>query len=304
MSDFGKRLKIIRKKQNITQKGLADALNLAQSTIANYENNIRFPGELQLRQLSDTLNVSIDYLLDIQSSLNPNETLAQIDAHILSDAQLEALHLQLLDLLLAGDETMASDLVMTAYHQGNQTLKLIECVYIPILKTTGKLWQKEAISIADEHFISNIIDRWLTMTGTANLLPKKPYSAVFIVPSGEEHVLILKMVKEYFRLNHWKTYFLGKSMPFSSLDSFIERNKIDLVVMSVLMPSHLNSTIDLIQSLKKQNDRYSPKILIGGSGIDDASQAMDQLKADYYVADIKELSVQIENIEAEIEAKI
>lgn len=301
MSDFGQRLKLIRRKQKITQKELATALNLAQSTIANYENNIRFPGELQLRQLSDTLNVSIDYLLDIQSSINPDETSAVTDENILSDAQLEALHLQLIDLLLAGDETTSTDMVMAAYQQGNKTLKLIECVYLPILKTTGLMWQKGEISIANEHFISNLIDRWLAMTSTATQSPKKPYSAVFIVPSGEEHVLILKMIKEYFRQNNWKTYYLGNSIPFSSLNSFIELNKIDLVAMSVSIQSHLNSAEDLIQALKSLNVRHGPKILIGGSAIDDASHAIKGLKADYYAAKIMALQTLIEEIETEIE---
>ncbi|HSN66556.1 MAG TPA: helix-turn-helix domain-containing protein [Fusibacter sp.] len=300
MSDFGHRLKLIRRQQNITQKELATALNLAQSTIANYENNIRFPGELHLRQLSDTLNVSIDYLLDIQSSLNPDETSAITDENILSDTQLEALHLKLIDLLLSGDETASTDMVMAAFQQGNKTLKLIECVYVPILKTTGLMWQKGEISIANEHFISNLIDRWLAMTSTATQSPKKPYSAVFIVPSGEEHVLILKMIKEYFRQCNWKTYYLGNSIPFSSLNPFIELNQIDLVVMSVLIQSHLNSTEDLIQALKSQNVRHSPKILIGGSAIDDAAHAIKGLKADYYAENITELSELIDVIEKEI----
>lgn len=302
MSDFGKRLKLIRRKQKITQKELATALNLAQSTIANYENNIRFPGELHLRQLSDTLNVSVDYLLDIQSATNLDESSAFTDENILSDAQLEALHLQLIDLLLSGDETTSTDMIMTAFKQGNKTLKLIECVYVPMLKTTGLMWQKGEISIADEHFISNLIDRWLAMTGTATQSPKKSYSAVFIVPSGEEHVLILKMIKEYFRLSNWKTYYLGNSIPFSSLSPFIELNKIDLVVMSVLMQSHVNSTEDLIQSLKAQNVRHSPKILIGGSAIDDAPHAIKGLKADYYAANIEDLNELIVKIEAEIKS--
>jgi methanogenic corrinoid protein MtbC1/DNA-binding XRE family transcriptional regulator len=299
LSDFGQRLKQIRRKQKITQKELATALNLAQSTIANYENNIRFPGELHLRQLSDTLNVSVDYLLDIQSSPMLDERSAVIDENILSDAQLEALHLQLIDLLLAGDETTSTELIITAYHQGNTSLKLIECVYVPILKTTGLMWQKGEISIANEHFISNLIDRWLAMTSTATQSPKKTYSAVFIVPSGEEHVLILKMIKEYFRQCNWKTYYLGNSIPFSSLSPFIELNKIDLVVMSVLIQSHLNSAEDLIQALQSQNARHCPKILIGGSAIDDAAHAIKGLKADYYATSIEDLNELIEQIEAQ-----
>ncbi len=299
MSNFGLSLKRIRRKQNITQKQLAAALSLSQSAIANYENNIRFPGELQLRQLSETLNVSVDYLLDIQSTIEPNDGQEQNDVAVLNDAQLEALHLQLIDLLLAGDETTSTDLVMTAYHQGNVTLRLIERVYIPILKTTGLLWQKGEISIASEHFISNLIDRWLAMTSPETQSAKKSFSAVFIVPNGEEHVLILKMIKEYFRLNNWKTYFLGNSIPFSSLNAFIALNKINLVVMSVSITSHLNSSEDLIQSLKMQNMRHNPKLLIGGRAIEDAEHAINRLKADYYGSNISELNALIGLIEAQ-----
>jgi len=300
LSDFGQRLKTIRIKQKMTQKELATALNLAQSTIANYENNIRFPGELQLRQLSDILNVSVDYLLDIQATPTHEEASVPDGANLLSEAQLKDLQLQLIDLLLTGDETTSTDKVMTAYHQGNEAIKLIEYVYIPILKTTGEMWQNGEISIADEHFISNLIDRWLAMTSTAKKSPKKSYSAVFIVPSGEEHVLILKMIKEYFSLCNWKTYYLGNSIPYSSLSAFIELNEVNLIVMSVSIQSHLNSTEDLIHALKNNNMKHGPKILLGGRAIDDATHAIHQLKADYYASDIKELTAQIVQIEAEI----
>lgn len=305
MSDFGKRLKVIRKKQKITQKQLATALNLTQSTIANYENDIRFPGEHLLRQLSDFLNVSADYLLGIQPSLDLAENSNDHALHILSDTELVDLHLKLLELLIMGDETTATDMLMDAFKQGKQTLEFIECVFIPILTATGLLWQKGEISIATEHFISNLIDRWLTMISPSTLtetpFAQKPYSAVFIVPSGEEHVLILKMIKTYFRLHHWKTYYLGNSIPLSSLKHFIESYEINLVVLSISIKSHLNSAEDLIQSLKSQNTKNSLKILIGGSAIDDAAHAKKRLKADYYGSNISALDALIKQIEEHLE---
>jgi len=69
MSNFGTRLKESRKKMGITQKDLSSRLGIAQSTVANYENNTRFPGEIILREISEYLNTSIDYLMGIEETL-------------------------------------------------------------------------------------------------------------------------------------------------------------------------------------------------------------------------------------------
>lgn len=58
-----KNLKKIRKLKNITIKELANALNLAESTISLYENGKREPDFNTLSKISDYFNVSIDYLL-------------------------------------------------------------------------------------------------------------------------------------------------------------------------------------------------------------------------------------------------
>ncbi len=70
MSDFGTKLKNIRKTRGITQSDLANNIKVGQSTIANYENNTRFPGSVILKQISDYLEVSVDYLLGL-SELSP-----------------------------------------------------------------------------------------------------------------------------------------------------------------------------------------------------------------------------------------
>ena len=63
MSDFATRLRELRVDADLRQKDLADALGVAQTTIANYEQGARFPDEMNLRRIADHLNVSLDYLL-------------------------------------------------------------------------------------------------------------------------------------------------------------------------------------------------------------------------------------------------
>lgn len=64
---FGERLIEIRKKSGLTRKDLAERLNVPYTTLRNYETDTREPGHFFLIELSKLLNVSIDYLLGIES---------------------------------------------------------------------------------------------------------------------------------------------------------------------------------------------------------------------------------------------
>ena len=57
------RLAELRKAKNLTQKQLAQALNLSETGIQNYENSRRKPAYDVLIALADFFDVSIDYLV-------------------------------------------------------------------------------------------------------------------------------------------------------------------------------------------------------------------------------------------------
>ncbi|HCQ5581869.1 MULTISPECIES: helix-turn-helix domain-containing protein [unclassified Clostridioides] len=60
---FGKRLKLLRKELNFTQKELGEKLNISGRIIGYYESEERFPDKEILSKLADVFNVSVDYLL-------------------------------------------------------------------------------------------------------------------------------------------------------------------------------------------------------------------------------------------------
>ncbi|MBB6283781.1 helix-turn-helix domain-containing protein [Geobacillus subterraneus] len=70
---FGKRLRFLRKKMNMTQKDLADKFSLGESTIGMYERDEREPSFEFVRQLADFFNVTTDYLLGRTDHPNPSE---------------------------------------------------------------------------------------------------------------------------------------------------------------------------------------------------------------------------------------
>jgi len=63
MSALPERLKLVRSHKGLTQRQLAERLNLSPSTIALYETGNRNPDPDMLKKLADFLDCSIDWLL-------------------------------------------------------------------------------------------------------------------------------------------------------------------------------------------------------------------------------------------------
>ena len=64
------RLKELRVDRDITQKELADILNITQNTYSNYENGKTEPTHETLKKLCLFYNVSADYILELPKGLN------------------------------------------------------------------------------------------------------------------------------------------------------------------------------------------------------------------------------------------
>lgn len=60
---FGKVLKELRIKNKLTQKELAKALYLSNSSISHYENNRCMPSRETIESFAQYFNVSMDYLI-------------------------------------------------------------------------------------------------------------------------------------------------------------------------------------------------------------------------------------------------
>lgn len=63
MTKFPERLKEERIKKDLTQKQIADIVNLQDSSISLYESGARQPSFATLIALADYFNLSVDYLL-------------------------------------------------------------------------------------------------------------------------------------------------------------------------------------------------------------------------------------------------
>ena len=74
MSEFGNRLRKLRRDANITQKEIAQFLNVTQTAVGKYEKHHNaYPSIPLLIKIADYFHVSIDYLLRGSTPAPPTE---------------------------------------------------------------------------------------------------------------------------------------------------------------------------------------------------------------------------------------
>jgi len=86
---LGQRIRNLRKEKKMTQQELANKLNLAKSTISQYENNVNEPDNDTIRKIADVFDVSVDYLLgrsDYPRKLNGNTGSSDTSSHVIQVA--------------------------------------------------------------------------------------------------------------------------------------------------------------------------------------------------------------------------
>lgn len=275
MADFAERLKTLRKQRGLRQKDLAHLLGLAQTTIANYEQNTRFPDERTLHKIADYFNITLDYLLGrIDTNIDPQ---IYRSSHTRDKAESESLEpmtplaKRYMDLLLRGSREEASKLVRDAVHSLESIKKIYRDIFERTLKEIGKLWSEKRIDIAQEHYFSHstqLIMSQLYPDITSLSKEKNGSSCLAFAICGEAHQIGVRMVADFLEMEGWSTYFLGSNVCYQDILNAIDDYRADLLAVSVTMKFGVESAARLVQVLQSHDRGSRVKIMIGGQAFD------------------------------------
>ena len=61
---FGKLIKDLRKKHNLTQKDLADKLGVTYQAVSKWENGLNMPDTALIKKISDDFGISLNEMLE------------------------------------------------------------------------------------------------------------------------------------------------------------------------------------------------------------------------------------------------
>jgi len=266
MEGFSARLRSLRKARNLRQKDLAAELGLAQTTIANYEQNTRFPDEETLRKIVDYFNTSLDFLLGrSEKPLGPSIGPTTPPLEVGTDMKLTPVGRGYLELILGGEKERAVQLVIDECARGRPIQEIYMKILQPVLQEIGHRWEVAAADVYEEHLVSAVTVRVMARI-MAYATPAPPLGATFVsvVAGGEQHAIGLRMVSDMLRIAGWHTLYLGVDIPFRSILKAVENEKADLLGISLTMQHNLNNATELIASIRAHPTCRDLKILVGG----------------------------------------
>jgi DNA-binding transcriptional MerR regulator len=112
-------------------------------------------------------------------------------------------------------------------------------VLLPYLRQLGERWASGAISVAHEHFASNLLRGRLTNLARGWGNGNGP-TAVLACAPGEQHDLPLLMLGITLSRLGWRIVYLGVDTPLEDLSQVAVRSRPDLVVVALTDPQRLS----------------------------------------------------------------
>ncbi len=280
--DYAAWLKIRLASAGTPEKDVADGLDALRDSLI--ENVGGGPGGA----IKDTLAAGLRRLAEPDAEPAMDRT----DREPLSD-----LAAGYLGALLGGDRRAAARLVLEAADGGMDLRDIYLGVFQPVQYETGRLWQTNAISVAQEHYFTAA-----TQLVMSQLYPrlfageKKGRTLVAASVSGELHEIGVRMVADFLEWEGWDAYYLGANMPAEDIVRTAAERRADLVGVSATMTFHLRAVEDLIRRLRAADGGRGVKILVGGYPFRVSPDLWRDVGADGSAADARGAALEAERL--------
>jgi methanogenic corrinoid protein MtbC1 len=186
-----------------------------------------------------------------------------------------------------GDRRNAFRVVDEARAAGLDLAAIYMEVFQPALREIGRLWQENAITVADEHLATAITQvamaRLYEQAATWDTPTRRTLVAACV--DTERHEVGLRMLCDLLECEGWDTTYLGATVPVDSLVMMLRRRRPDVLALSAALPPHLPRLRDTIRAVRLAMHDAPPLVLVGGRPfVDDPSLAI-RLGADLTASD-------------------
>jgi methanogenic corrinoid protein MtbC1 len=193
-----------------------------------------------------------------------------------------------LQAILHGQRNAATGIVLEAHRAGHPLLDLYLKILQPAQYEVGRLWESNAITVAEEHMATAI-----TQSVMAQLYPLLPQEQpcygrlVLTGVQGELHQLGGHMVADVLEARGWEVWFLGTNLPHAGILRVIEEQRPDAVGISATMLFSLPKVRDLIDSIRALPGPRR-RIVVGGAAFRAAPGAFREIGADACGLDLEQ----------------
>ena len=203
---------------------------------------------------------------------SPSEDVSKV---AVSEELLESARRELGHALESFDETAGHAVLDRALASFGVESVLREVV-LPLLTEIGTRWETGQLTVAQEHFASNLLRGRLLGLARGWGQGSGP-SALLAAPPGELHDLGLIVFGLAMRARGWRVTFLGADTPLATVADAVDRVSPDVVVIAALLPSRLGPELDALRALAA-----SSRVLLAGAGT--SAAIAEQAGAEYFAS--------------------
>ncbi|MBL0386436.1 cobalamin B12-binding domain-containing protein [Tumebacillus sp. ITR2] len=169
--------------------------------------------------------------------------------------------------LLTADLELAWTELERYTRAGQNSLFLYHRLLTPALYHIGRLWERDAISVADEHLATGVcevlLSRFESSLAAKPVVYKGASKRVLLFGMEQErHILGLRMVASQFREAGWQVRFLGADLPLEYAVNAASRWKPDAIGITLSITRNLPSLELYVNTLEALD--HSPTVLVGG----------------------------------------
>lgn len=192
----------------------------------------------------------------------------------------------LLDALRAGDSPRARGVVAAMRAAGVAPIEIYLRVFTPSMITIGDLWERNELTVAEEHLATAIVERLIAeLSPSFADLPSSGTIGTALIGcvAGERHVLGARMLADLLRQHGWRVLDLGADIPSQDWVKLAVRFQVDLVAISVNMIDNLPTAQSLIDQLRAACP--GAFILVGGGALSRGPELVRGLGANLYHPD-------------------
>ncbi len=174
--------------------------------------------------------------------------------------------------------------------------RLYSDVFMPAMVHTGEEWEHDRISVAHEHYISEVTRDLIHQYGHGRrrrawridgASGAEGLTAVCCCVPGERHALGLLMVSDVLHASGFQVHMLGEGAPAGAIATFARDSRAGLLCLSCALGEHLLEIPDVIARVRDEVPGI--RVVLGGAAFRGRSEAAVSLGADHFAADLGEL---------------
>jgi len=167
----------------------------------------------------------------------------------------------------------------------------IKEIYILLLQRAlhdiGDLWQKNVVSVAQEHLATAIIQRLMMFIYQKQALPSpNGFKVLIACPGNELHEIGARMVADFFEIHGFDVKFVGSNIPVRDVVGQINAFSPDLIGVSCTMAFNLHEIKNVIDAVRETNANV--KVFVGGYAFNKNPGLYKIVGADFYAADAED----------------